>query len=299
MKTHLFILAMTGMFLYTATACSQEKRLVGNGHVVKKEVPVGTFEEIKLIGAPATVTYRQSDKVECRISGSENILEVLTVKVEGNALVIVSPKDLQIEEKKGCRLTVNLSSPELTHINVTGTGDVLLATPLQSKKDLSLLVIGTGDIKGETGTCRNLHAQVNGTGDIVFSDLQSESATAIVNGTGDIQLPNLQCHSAIATVNGTGDVELSKLKSQSVEATVSGTGDVTLSGQTVSAVYTVTGTGDIDAYKLKAADVSATATGPGNIDCHASRKLHARTDGIGEISYKGNPKEVDFPKHRD
>ena len=294
MKTHLIMLTVAGMFLCTVTACSQQKHLTGNGRVVKKEIPIETFEGIKLIGAPATVIYRQSDKVECSVSGVESILEVLTVKVEGNSLVIITPNNISIKEKS--ELTVNVSSPLLTDVLITGPGDVILENPLKSEKDLSLLIVGTGDIKGKAGTCRNLKVQVNGTGDITFPNLKSESAKVIVSGTGDIQLPNLQCSSASVIVTGTGDLELPKLQSQSVKATVCGTGNIILDGQTVEAKYEVAGTGDIDAVGLKAANVSAAAVGQGDISCRATQKLRARTSGMGKISYKGNPKELDIPQ---
>jgi hypothetical protein len=40
----------------------------------------------------------------------------------------------------------------------------------------------------------------------------------------------------------------------------------------------------------------ALVRGSGDLSCYASESLTARTSGVGEIRYKGNPKELNISK---
>lgn len=117
-----------------------------------------------------------------------------------------------------------------------------------------------------------------------------------VNGSGDIQGEVINCQRISVSINGSGDVSLQQIQSKECIASIAGSGDIKLSGKTINAQYSIAGSGDISASALKATNVAASTTGSGSISCHANGKLKARVRGSGDIYYKGEPQEIDFPR---
>ncbi|KAA6308811.1 hypothetical protein EZS27_039590, partial [termite gut metagenome] len=153
-------------------------------------------------------------------------------------------------------LEVRVFAPSLDKMEITGSGDITIASGLKTDKDLSMSIVGSGDINGL----------------------------------------NIRCAQLSLSVTGSGDIELNHITAENTQARVTGSGDIELSGTTQSADYTVSGSGDIDAVKLEANNVLASVTGSGDISCHAVSALKAHRSGSGSISYRGNPQQVDIPR---
>lgn len=114
-----------------------------------------------------------------------------------------------------------------------------------------------------------------------------------MSGSGDIVGKTTFKASAFKTaMSGSGDITL-HIMANTMTATMSGSGDMNLSGTVKDFEATVSGSGDIKAYDLAADNVQATISGSADIKVTAKEMLKARVSGSGDISYRGNPREVD------
>lgn len=154
------------------------------------------------------------------------------------------------------QLEVRVFSPELNKLSIHGSGDVKFANGIQTQNDIELTINGSGDMEGSNFSCRKMAISINGSGDINLQQIQNKQCSASISGSGDIEL----------------------------------------NGKTVEAKYSIAGSGDISASELQATNVEASTAGSGAISCYASEKLVARISGSGDISYKGNPQEIDSPR---
>lgn len=154
------------------------------------------------------------------------------------------------------KLEVKVFSAELNKLTINGSGDVCFANGLKTSKDISLCINGSGDIKGKGFKCKKM----------------------------------------AISINGSGDVALQQIESKECIASIAGSGDINLSGKASNAEYKIAGSGDIEAVNLKSDNVSAKTVGSGSIRCYAGKSLTARVTGSGDISYRGNPQEIDAPR---
>ena len=93
-------------------------------------------------------------------------------------------------------------------------------------------------------------------------------------------------------LDGTGDLNVSGYEGERLDLLTDGTGDIMVQG-TVGIVHATTdGTGEINLEKLVAREAYATADGVGDIIVHATEKVDAKIEGVGDITILGNPKNV-------
>jgi len=231
-------------------SCIEGKRVRASGNYITKDLQIGNFSAIKVQGSE-DVLYSQSTDgtTSVKIYASDNIIDLLNIRVEDETLIIGYKKNVTIfgfGDKNEVKVIV--SNPGLNSLKIQGSGDVLLKTAIKSDK-LDIAVQGSGDIKGAGIYCNEISTAVQGSGDVVLENIKSENIDATVQGSGDIAL--------------SGEAKIVSLKTQ--------------------------GSGDINAANLKGQDVSATTQGSGNITCYATGNLKGRINGSGDISYKGAP----------
>ena len=74
---------------------------------------------------------------------------------------------------------------------------------------------------------------------------------------------------------------------------MSGVGNVTASGSVDSLDVLLQGVGNMSLLDLATSRTRALLLGVGVIDVNATESLFARVHGIGDITYTGNPAEID------
>ncbi len=74
----------------------------------------------------------------------------------------------------------------------------------------------------------------------------------------------------------------------------SGVGSCTLTGKVNNFIMNMNGVGSINAKELIANIVDANVNGIGSAEVNASDSLHAAVNGIGTLTYYGNPKKTDI-----
>ena len=159
--------------ILSTTACSQSKnyssgnwgskKVIASNKYVTKDIKVDNFKKISVAGSPDVTFTQKSGRPEVEVYTSDNIVDLLDIKVKDNTLYIGFKKDVNVSYKK---LEVRVSAETLNGISVAGSGDVFLKNGLQTNDDLSINVAGSGDIKGSGIKCNDMKVSVAGSGDI-------------------------------------------------------------------------------------------------------------------------------------
>ena len=102
---------------------------------------------------------------------------------------------------------------------------------------------------------------------------------------GVAQLAKLQ-------MEGVGDTSLSQLSGDKFQLHYRGVGSLSASGHVQNFVLDAEGVGTINARDLDAKSVQAHLAGVGSAKVRASESLNATLEGVGSLTYYGNPKQV-------
>lgn len=95
---------------------------------------------------------------------------------------------------------------------------------------------------------------------------------------------------------GVGNFKAEKLNAGSIFITSEGVGNITLGGKADKIEIRSEGVGNVNTAELTAQNAIVTSQGVGNVNCHASEYLKARSEGIGSITYYGNPAKKELSK---
>lgn len=98
-------------------------------------------------------------------------------------------------------------------------------------------------------------------------------------------------------VSGVSNITADNLHYNKITVNFSGVGDVNLGGEAQKAVFNISGKGNIQASDLNAKNVDCNISGVGSAKVSAYQKLKASVGGIGNIRYKGNPKQTELYKN--
>ena len=91
--------------------------------------------------------------------------------------------------------------------------------------------------------------------------------------------------------SGVGNLELD-LDAQQIDADFDMVGNINLQGKANRAFFTNNGVGNLDASNLIVKDMEINSSGIGNVEVHCSGDLSLMVDGIGKVSYSGNPRII-------
>lgn len=248
------------------------KKVKASKNYVTKDIRVDNFDRICISGGIDVTFTQKSGKPKVVVYTSDNIVDLLNIRVKNNQLEIGFKKGVSVTYHK---LDVSISAETLNGIAIAGSGDFKLANGLKTD-DLGISVSGSGDVYAD--------------------DLQCTRLTTSVAGSGNIQSNRIKCTSVKSSISGSGDTKLQNLQaSESVKSSIAGSGTFVLSGKTQAADYSIAGSGDVLAEGLQAARVNTSIAGSGDIKCHATDFLKVRNSGSGSVGYKGNP-QLDIPK---
>jgi hypothetical protein len=141
------------------------------------------------------------------------------------------------------------------------------------------------EIEGDDNLLPLVRTEVRGGVLHIFNQSNYRTAKGI---TVRIGVPDLE---GILTT-GAGDIRITNVKNDKLVVSSKGAARIEASGQTKFASITSTGAGQIDANKLHAESATVTVTGAGHVNVYATRRLDATVSGVGQITYDGDPAEV-------
>jgi hypothetical protein len=94
-------------------------------------------------------------------------------------------------------------------------------------------------------------------------------------------------------VNGAGNVTIDGVHGDALALALQGAGNLTATGQTAALNARINGAGNMDLTQLAARDASVVVNGTGRLAANVSGSLQAEVNGVGSITYTGNPQKVE------
>lgn len=144
------------------------------------------------------------------------------------------------------------------------------------------LIINTSKKIFSFGENTNITAKINSESIKNFS----------VNGVGSIiSTITLRADHITTDISGAGNLELT-IKNKSLINKISGVGNLVLKGNTQLMNTEISGAGNLNGFELIASESINSISGVGNANINVTDKLNAEISGIGNIVYKGEPKEI-------
>ena len=94
------------------------------------------------------------------------------------------------------------------------------------------------------------------------------------------------------TFDGVGETVIQNVNSEKFTCNINGVGSCDLKGKVKSFNISVNGVGSVNARELIADDVVANLNGVGSVKLYAKNSLNASVNGVGGLTYFGNPTEL-------
>lgn len=114
-------------------------------------------------------------------------------------------------------------------------------------------------------------------------------------GVGDIRTKGaFKAQMMTITSEGVGNITIENMECERMQVINEGVGNVNLTGKATNAVFKSEGVGNIHAYDFEVANLSAELNGVGSIQCNVIERFTCKASGVGNIYYKGNPKQTNI-----
>ena len=226
-----FTLAALGL-----TACDDDF-VRGRGDVVTETRTVPTFSAVEVSG-DFEVYLQQGPAEDIRLEGQENVLDVVTTKVDGPELEIKFKPLVNVGRHKTIR--VYITTPTLNSLELSGSSRAEGQTPW-TVDNLSLKVSGSGSLALDVREANEVESRISGSGSMSLSG-DAEDFENEISGSGNVRAFSLVTKRADARISGSGNCELTV--TQSLNARISGSGDVRYKGDPTVNV-TVSGSGKV------------------------------------------------------
>ena len=251
MKKVLFIMAIASCMV-AASAQDKDRQ--------EKQVAVTPFDKVSHTSS-FTVSYAQGPKHTCTIIASPKDMKKLKAEVKDKQLNIYVENKEKVVNLNGLTflnaglsgdVVVKITSPELTKVSCTGSGDFVATTDIKSE-DLEFSISGSGNVKLQNVTAGKLHLSTAGSGNMDIQQAHTEDLNVEVAGSGGMNLNNVvsTCKKACLSVFGSGDINTAFSNCQELECRIAGSGRIGLKGKVVNYKSSVFGSGEIIKRKLE------------------------------------------------
>lgn len=171
------------------------------------------------LNLPARVIYKQGDKPGITVSGSERLVERVTLK--DNALDMAENKGHHVHWRNSS-LTVTITAPALNSITLNGFGSLDLQDYQQPHLDLT--INGAASVKAH-GHTDSLKLVIDGAASVNLSDMTLSDLDLSMDGAGSVKAgPTGQVK---VSIDGAGSVKLTNTP-RSLTQHVDGIGSVSL-----------------------------------------------------------------------
>ena len=239
------------MGMASCSSCMSEwktKSFLPNGPQVTEARQLSGFEEIEISGSPR-VCYTQADSFSVRVKGAREAVDNILTDVDGKTLSIrnrgkINLINISFDDYNG--LTVYVTSPDLTSIRLSGSGDFVAKDRVDTDR-MDIVLRGSGDIDMKDIICDRCEVELIGSGDISLGSLETLNASAVLVGSGDMTLGLRRVKDTSLLLKGSGDIEADFSEGcGAVDCELRGSGDITLKGTVKKFSRHKSGSGDID-----------------------------------------------------
>ena len=245
-KVILAVIALT----VSALTMSVSASVLHDRDDVQEDRNVKNFHKVVVEGG-YDVHYLQGNTVSVRLVGDKKEINRVLVSSDGAMLKISRNKRTSgLFSFKDDDLDIYITSPDLTSVIVKGSGDFKSQGKIDSD-NLSLTVLGSGDISLYNVICDNLYAKMSGSGDVEIKQLRCSGAKYELVGSGDISVRQSNVRATDISLKGSGEFKGYLKDCGKVKCNLVGSGDIRLSGTAVSWEQTKLGTGTINTTQLR------------------------------------------------
>lgn len=235
MKSPLLLIATLLSLVLTLSSCGENGICVrADGNQATQVFDLADFTGIAIKGS-FDVNLSQGEAQYVEVSGSQNIIDILKMDVLSDILVIDIDGCVQNED-----LIINITVPELTSVEVDGSGDVKGKTAFEGTS-LLVDIDGSGDVALDYTTTNQINVSISGSGNLDLAGSTSVFDCA-VKGSGDVDAFEMTAKTATLTVDGSGNIKVTV--TDELTATIKGSGDISYKGSP-SINVEITGSGQL------------------------------------------------------
>jgi hypothetical protein len=194
------------------------------------------FDGVTLIG-PDDVVVTQGADFSVRAEGDTEALDHLNIYVKDGTLQVGRKDSSSLLGNGGGAATVHITLPALTHVSLTGSGDM--------------------EIDKLSG--KQVRAQITGPGNLSIADLSADAADLALTGSGDLIVGGKALTTMLSTT-GSGDIDADNLAAGNASLRLVGSGDIRARASK-GADISIMGTGDAQVRGTASCRVSKMGTG--------------------------------------
>lgn len=225
------------MFLQTSCGGSGDGAVRGDGNIVKHEIAVEVYNEIKVEGAIDVVYQSKPDEAAfLEVEADDNIIPLIDIRVKRNTLEIKARESINPS-----RFIVYTNSPSLKYIESKGASKILLKGIISGDR-LKVEMKGTGDVTAENLVFDQGEFKMQGTGDMHLAG-QIVKAKYEISGAGDINASDLVVDNLECRLKGVGNMQVNVTDKISIE--INGTGNVSYKGNPQITKQKIKGAGTV------------------------------------------------------
>jgi len=193
------------------TACSAT---AGSGQLATQSRQVSGFTSVELTGV-GELSIDQTGTESLTVSAEDNLLPLLTSRVEADTLILGKKPNTRIVTSKP--ITYTLTMKDITGLAVSGSGTI--NAPKLTTAALRIEISGSGVIT-TAGNADDQSLEISGSGRYLADGLTSKTTTAEISGSGTA---NVVASNALdVKISGSGTLTYSG--NPQVTQTVSGSG---------------------------------------------------------------------------
>jgi hypothetical protein len=193
------------------TACSAT---AGSGQLATQSRQVSGFTSVELTGV-GELSIDQTGTESLTVSAEDNLLPLLTSRVDGDTLILGKKPNTRIVTTKPITYTVTMK--DITGLAVSGSGTI--NAPKLSTAALRVEISGSGVIT-TAGTTNDQNLEISGSGRYLADGLTSKTTTAEISGSGTANV--VASETLDVKISGSGTLTYSG--SPQISQTVSGSG---------------------------------------------------------------------------
>jgi hypothetical protein len=185
-----------------------------------------SFDRLIVTG-PFDVQVKVGPGASVHAEGAQEAIDRLSVEQQGNTLVVKPLPGGWGGWPRGDHghVTVSISTPALSQVSVTGSGDIAVDRVRGDALDLRLS--GSGSLAIGTMDVIKLQAVSTGSGNMTLAG-KSFSSNFLISGSGNLSAEGLAVQNAEVSLVGSGDVALDATVKAKV--TLAGSGDLNITG---------------------------------------------------------------------
>lgn len=225
-------------YFISFSSCSKDTCIHGSGPIVTQDITISDFNGFDLYGS-FNIVLKEASDIRVYAEGQQNIISYISTSVS-NGIWRAALQD-------GCyndyTLTVYIEHPNISEMEISGSGNIQILDRLDSLENLNVFISGSGNVFSNDSIIINnyLNIDISGSGNI---GLQGSALNQNINisGSGNYNAFELYSENCIASIPGSGNIEI--YADSTLNVFIAGSGSVYYKGNP-DITQNITGSGVI------------------------------------------------------